>query len=79
MRGLVKLLNRLLLVCVIATLALLHLQMAFKIERILYAFGSMREQLKRSGLEHVTAVRGIPQSCREEGFWGGFTTPTPSM
>ncbi|QNH10679.1 hypothetical protein [Xanthomonas sp. SI] len=69
---LVKTLRVLALWLVIPVGALVQLQMVSTMMRTYIAVGVMRDQLQRSGLGHVTSLRGIPQVCREEGFLDGI-------
>jgi len=69
---LVKSLRVLALWLVIPVGALVQLQMVSTMMRTYIAVGAMRDQLQRSGLGHVTSLRGIPQVCREEGFLDGI-------
>lgn len=71
--GLVKPLRVLGLWLVIPAGAIVQLQTVAMMLHNYKAVGAMRDQLQRSGLAQVTSLRGIPRSCRDEGFLDGIS------
>lgn len=71
MHGLVKLLKRLVLICLIVVAAGVNFWMVLGLQQRFGAIVSMHEQLQRSGLGQVTSLRGIPQVCGKTDYFFG--------